>query len=103
MRSLFQASFALLAFSIVACSSDRSPPAEEPSGSPALTPSQPDPVPLPTGTGDAPPAGPPPEPEWVAPQVATTSAACGGAAIQQAVGASFTTPTGRTFHVWGPS
>jgi polyhydroxybutyrate depolymerase len=44
----------------------------------------------------------PPEPEWVPPVVATTSAAC-GTPRADAVHADFTTPGGRTFHVWGPS
>lgn len=45
---------------------------------------------------------PPPEPEWVAPVVATTSPAC-GTAQPDAVHADYTTPGGRTFHVWGPT
>ena len=43
----------------------------------------------------------PPEPEWVPPKVATTSAAC-GVAQGDAVGAAHTTPSGRTYSVWGP-
>lgn len=40
--------------------------------------------------------------EWKPPVVATTSAACGTARTNSA-GETFTTPSGRTFHVWAPS
>ena len=43
----------------------------------------------------------PAEAEWVPPVVPTTSPAC-GTARADAVHADFTTPKGRTFHVWGP-
>jgi poly(3-hydroxybutyrate) depolymerase len=39
---------------------------------------------------------------WTAPKVATTSPAC-GTPRADAVHADYTTPTGRTFHVWGPT
>jgi poly(3-hydroxybutyrate) depolymerase len=83
-----------------ACSTDPSPPVQPGPTPPDGTPTT-DPPPAPTGT--TPPPGPPPEPEWVAPQVATTSAACGGAVLPQAIGTTYTTPGGRTYHVWGPS
>ncbi len=51
---------------------------------------------------DARDAAPPPEPEWVPPAVATRSRGC-GIPRPAAVGATHTTPGGRTLHVWGPS
>lgn len=89
-----------------ACSDDATaPPAQPPQqAGPSDEPSSSsgDPTP-PASTGTTPEEPPPPpEPEWVAPKVATTSAAC-GVAQPDAVHASFTTPSGRTFHVWGPS
>ena len=105
-RSLALSSLVLLcavAVGIPACSSDDpSTPAPLPgstSGAPGT--SSGDPVPTPTTTGPTPPVTPP-EPEWVAPQVATTSAAC-GTSRPRAIGANYTTPGGRTYHVWGPS
>ncbi|HSO34181.1 MAG TPA: hypothetical protein VLT33_16715 [Labilithrix sp.] len=88
---------------VPACSSDDpAPPAPQggTSGTP-VTSTPADPTPAPTVTGNPPP-GPPPEPEWIAPKIAITSAAC-GTAMPQATGATYTTPTGRTYHVWGPS
>ena len=88
---------------LAACKDDTTAPAPHPatseppgmsSGDPGVTPPGP-------GTGD-PVKPPPPEPEWVAPVVATTSAAC-GTPHADAVHANFTTPGGRTYHVWGPS
>ena len=73
------------------------PPGEQPgstSGDPLRTP------PAPTSTTPEPP-GPTPEPPWMPPVVATTSMAC-GVAQPDATSADFTTPSGRTFHVWGP-
>src|SRR5215210_7087830 len=63
--------------------------------------------PAPPGATPPPPDGPPAPPAeppfvWVAPVVATTSAAC-GTPMPQAIHADYTTPNGRTFHVWGPS
>jgi polyhydroxybutyrate depolymerase len=60
-----------------------------------------DPGPAPTST-TTPTTTTPPEPEWVPPVVATSSPAC-GTPRADAVHADFTTPSGRTFHVWGPS
>jgi poly(3-hydroxybutyrate) depolymerase len=60
------------------------------------------PPPAPTAIPTTPPPGPPPEPEWVAPNVAITSPAC-GTAQPRAIGMKYTTPSGRTYHVWGPS
>ena len=59
--------------------------------------------PVPTSTTPVDP-GPPPEPPfvWVAPVVPTTSAAC-GTPMPDAIKAPYTTPSGRKFHVWGPS
>jgi predicted esterase len=58
------------------------------------------------GTGTQPPAPPATTPpgvaEWTPPVVATTSPAC-GTARGKATGETFTTPNGRTFHVWGPT
>lgn len=94
---------------VPACSDDTtsSPPAApapapQPGEAPGTSSGDTPPAP---GTGITPgPVDPPPEPEWVwvAPKVATTSAAC-GVAQGDAKHANFKTPTGRTFHVWGPS
>ena len=90
---------------VPACSSSGGPnnPAPPPPSA-TVDPGRVDPGPAPTTTGTTPP-GPvtPPEPEWVAPVVAKTSAACGGSALPQAQGTTHTTPGGRTYHVWGPS
>ena len=105
MRQIGLALFSsLFVLSVVACSSSSSDPA----------PSSPDPTspvsssggivtttPTPSATGTTTPT--PTTPEWVAPVVATSSAACNGAAMPQAVGTTYTTPSGRTYHVWGPS
>jgi polyhydroxybutyrate depolymerase len=83
-----------------ACSSDSSAPPAPPAtttttgGSSGAEPTT-EPPP------DKTPTTPPAEPEWVPPVVATTSAAC-GTPRADAVKADFTTPKGRTFHVWGP-
>jgi poly(3-hydroxybutyrate) depolymerase len=95
----------LVALGLLAACSDSttsSTPAPDPgtsSGAPGT--SSGDPAPTPTST-NMPSTVPPPEPEWVAPVVPTTSAAC-GTPRADAVHADYTTPSGRTFHVWGPS
>ncbi|MBX3190927.1 MAG: hypothetical protein KF819_28285 [Labilithrix sp.] len=85
---------------IAACSESPGPQASAPpvpgdDGSPGGpdTPG-PDPDPAP---------GPTPDPpwQWVPPVVPTTSPAC-GTAQPAAVGASYATASGRSFHVWGP-
>jgi hypothetical protein len=59
--------------------------------------------PVPTGTAPitttTPDAGPPPE--WTPPVLPTRSGGC-GIARADANGVLYTTPSGRTFHVWGP-
>ena len=87
---------------VPACSSDPGSPPPRPAASGNGDPTG-NPPPAPTTTATTPPVpGTPPEPEWVAPQVASTSPAC-GTARARAIGADYTTPGGRTFHVWGPS
>ncbi len=108
-RSLLLTSLSTLVFGcslLAACSDDASTPPGQPGSEKALPvgTSSGDPPPTPTGTGTTKPPGPPPEPEyvWVAPKVATTSAAC-GTAMPDAVKVTYTTPAGRKFHVWGPT
>ena len=101
-RYLFLSTLLILA-GLAACSDDgTASPAPPGLTSGPGTSSGGDPVkPAPTGT--TPPATTPPsEPEWVAPVVATTSAGC-GTPQAQAIHADYTTPAGRTYHVWGPS
>jgi len=86
--------------SLIACgggSSDSPPPPVAPA--PTTDP----------GTGTQPPAATPPgsttppgDTPWTPPTVATTSAGC-GKAVNQLAGANFTTPSGRTFHVYAPT
>lgn len=90
--------------SLPACSSDST---QAPSGAPAATQgpdtsstSGGDPAPAPTMTATAP--APPVDPPWTPPIVATKSAAC-GTPRADAIHADYTTPKGRTFHVWGPT
>lgn len=102
-RSLLLAPLAVLGV-LAACSDDGSSPPKAPTDNqPTPGTSSGDPVPTPTATATTPP-GPPPEPEWVweAPKVATTSPAC-GTAMPDAVKVTYTTPAGRSFHVWGPT
>jgi len=111
-RSLLLTTFAsigILGLSLAACSDDATAPPKQQQTVPG-TPdpeipgsSSGDPAPTPTTTPPVDP-GPPPEPPfvWVAPVVPTTSAAC-GTPMNDAVGVHYTTPTGRKFHVWGPS
>ncbi len=59
------------------------------------------------GNGSTPPPPPatlpPPAPkEWTPPNVPTTSPGC-GTARADAAGVDYTTASGRTFHVWGPT
>jgi hypothetical protein len=108
-RSLLRSTLLALGVSLVAglapaCSDDApTPPAQaqpqaDDAGSSSSEVTTP---PASTGTTPGQPL-PPPAPEWVPPVVATTSAAC-GVAQGAAVHANFTTPSGRTFHVWGPT
>jgi polyhydroxybutyrate depolymerase len=93
----------VLAIATAACSSSSSSP-PPPAGDtpPGETPTSGDgTTPPPDGT-TPPPATPPGETEWTPPTVATTSAAC-GTAKADANGVDYTTPSGRTFHVYGPS
>lgn len=114
LRSLLRSTLLVLNVSVgvalaalaPACSDDAT--ASSPQGQQPLVPGEEHPA-APSGEVTTPaaptattPNEPPPEPEWVPPKVATTSAAC-GLAQPDAVSADFTTPTGRTFHVWGPS
>ena len=95
------------AFALPACSSDApaAPPPQGTSTGATGGGTSGDPAePVPTGTTTPPATTPPttpPEPEWVPPVIATTSAAC-GTPRADAVQAKYTTPGGRTFHVWGP-
>ncbi len=100
------ACLALGALAPACSSSSSSDPAPQGNGSSSgdpVTPGPTDPTqpaPSPSPTTPAPPK--PPEFEWIAPKIATTSAAC-GTAMPQATGTTYKTPTGRTYHVWGPS
>ena len=95
---------------LAACSSDvektPAPPKTVPSssGEPGVPGENGGQTPVLTGTSPTdppPPAGEPPF-VWTAPVVPTTSAAC-GTPMPDAVRVKYTTPNGRTFHVWGPS
>lgn len=106
-RSLLLSTLLVLGLSTLAqaCSDDATaPPSQPQTQAPPADPgtSSGDPVtPAPTTTTPGQQL-PPPEPEWVPPKVATTSVAC-GVAQADAISADFTTPKGRTFHVWGPT
>ncbi len=104
LSSLFIIGTFALGTVVPACSS--SDGTSTPAPSPGSSSGDPGAVPGPTPTDPATPPpdpGTPTEPEWVAPVVAKTSAACGGSALPQAVGTTYTTPGGRTYHVWGPT
>lgn len=103
VTTLSLSTLALLASALPACSSDSStpPPAQGTTTTAGGTSGDPTPTPTPTPT-TTPTTTPPPPPEWVPPVVATTSAAC-GTARADAVKVDYTTPGGRTFHVWGPT
>lgn len=92
----------LAVLAVTACSEgSKAPPAPTtPSTVDPETP-PPDPTPPPTTTTAtiAPPA---PPPEWVPPVLPTRSAGC-GTPRADAHGVDYTTPSGRTFHVWGPA
>lgn len=98
---------ALVPALVIACGGDdKGTTAQSPQPTTGLTPTAtgttpvPDPTTTPTTTSTEP--QPPPEPEWVAPVVATTSAACGTAKARP-TGTEFVLASGRKFHVWGPS
>jgi poly(3-hydroxybutyrate) depolymerase len=96
---------ALLAtVALPACSNDSStPPAPQGTTTTAGGTSSSDPPASPTATPTTTPTTTPPPPaEWVPPVVATTSAAC-GTPRADAVKVDYTTPGGRTYHVWGPT
>jgi hypothetical protein len=103
-RSLLLSTLVGLALfaSVPACSSDAAPPPPAPA---STTPggdtgtSGGDPAAAPTTTATT---AAPVDPPWMPPVVATTSAAC-GTPQADAVHADYTTPKGRTFHVWGPT
>ena len=105
LLSLVSTAFVLSAVSLGACSSDSTP---SPAAPASTTPGSVDTT---SGGSTTPDAGPPgttadaapPEPEWVAPVVATSSAACNGAGMPDAKGAPYTTPGGRTYHVFTPT
>ncbi len=99
------AALALLAtVALPACSSDTAaPPAPQPTTTASGDgTSGGDPTPAPTDpTTPTTPTTPPTEPEWTPPVVATTSSGC-GTPRADAYQVDYTTPGGRTFHVWGP-
>jgi polyhydroxybutyrate depolymerase len=88
---------------VPACSSDTvttapAPPAAAPDDAMSTSGGDPAPAPSTSSTTPAPPVDAP----WTPPVVATKSAAC-GTPQADAIHMDYTTPKGRTFHVWGPS
>lgn len=106
LRSLALVLAALLpvGLSVAACGDDPTPAGAQGAPPPTAAPTT-DPPP----DGELPDGAAPPEedaePPWVwePPVVPTSSAACGGEAAAIPAGTTFTTPAGRTFHVYGPS
>jgi polyhydroxybutyrate depolymerase len=92
----------LVTAALPACSSDSSstPPPQTTTTAAGGGTSGGDPTTPPAST-TTPTTTPPPGTDWTPPVVATTSKAC-GTPRADAVHADFTTPGGRTFHVWGP-
>ena len=93
-----------VALSIAACSSSSTPSDPvTPAPSSTDTTSGGPTTPTPTASATATTPTTPPAPEWVAPVVATSSPACNGATMPQAAGTTYTTPSGRTYHVYSPA
>jgi polyhydroxybutyrate depolymerase len=91
-----------LAFAIAACSqaqSDPPPPTASPTNASPAQVAPPDPASTEdAGTTTTPDAG---DTAWTWPVLPKTSAGC-GVSRADAYGVEYTTPGGRTFHVWGP-